>query len=158
MTDSNERKREYLLRYLRAIHRVNRAELDLRQTSAIGPSAIIYDDMPHGSPDLNGLERIAIQADKQLADLNRAEADAARIHDEILRVIESLGVDSQINVMFYRYVYYEQTQSERANNLRGTRQLSWSEIADRLSYSIDRVAHIHGEALARLEIPQVDRQ
>ena len=85
MTDSNERKREYLLRYLRAIHRVNRAELDLRQTSAIGPSAIIYDDMPHGSPDLNGLERIAIQADRQLADLNRAEADAARIHDEILR-------------------------------------------------------------------------
>ena len=53
------------------------------------------------------LERIAIQADKQLADLNRAEADAAQIHDEILRVIESLGVDSQINVMFYRYVYYE---------------------------------------------------
>jgi hypothetical protein len=155
MTDSNERKREYLLRYLRALHRVNRAELELRATSAIGPSAIVYDDIPHGSPDLTGLERIAIKADKQLAELNRAEAEAERIHDEIMQVIEELGVDSQVNVMFYRYVCHEKTHYERTNSLRGTRQLSWGEIADRLSYSIDRVTHIHGEALERLN---VDRQ
>lgn len=157
MNMENERKKAWLMRYNSAVDRLNQAETELRNARTIGARAIVYDDMPHGSPELHGLETYAIQLEQKIDACNRAESDAHRIHDEVLAAINRLP-RPQRDVMFYRYVCFEQTRTEHKAGLYGSRQLSWQEIADTMAYSLDRVAHIHGEALARLEIPQVDRQ
>ena len=153
MNNENETKRAYLMRYLTAKRRKNEADEELEQLCYIGVKPITYDDMPHGTPNLTGIEAIAIRAEQQLAQLRHATTICMDIRDEVRSVIDALPSEAEQLVMYYRYMCYQRTEYERKHGREGTRQLTWDEIAERMCYSRDRVAHVHGEALQHLRIP-----
>lgn len=153
MNTDNELKKAWLMRYLYAKRRKNEADDELDQLCAVGSRAITYSDMPKGSPDLNGLETIAIAADRKLEELRAATAECQKTRDEVRRAINKLPETESV-IMFYRYTCYQQTDYERKHKREGTRQLTWQEIANKTNYSIHNVWRIHGAALAHLQIPK----
>jgi DNA-directed RNA polymerase specialized sigma24 family protein len=154
MNTDNELKKAWLMRYLHAKRRKNEADDELDQICTPGSRAIIYSDMPHGSPDLTGLESIAIRAELQLDELRKATTVCMDTRDEVRKAIDALPSETEQLVMYYRYMCFQQSQYEREHRREGTRQLSWDEIAERMDYSYGRVTHIHGDALNHLQIPE----
>lgn len=152
MLEQNELKRDWLLRWRVAVMKWNAAEDDLEEVCAVGSRAITYTDMPHGSPELTGLEATAIRAENALAVYKSAIDNAHTVRIEIRTAIDQLP-EAEGLVLFYRYLALKRTDFEQRSRREGTRQLTWDEIADRMGYSRDRVAHIHGEALQHLQVP-----
>lgn len=155
MLEQNERKRDYLLRYQRARQKKNEADEELDEICAVGSKAIVYTDMPHGSPDQAGLEKIAVTAERQLAELRHATEICQQIRDEVRAVIEALPSETEQLVLFYRYMCLQKTEYEKKHGREGTRLLTWDEIAEKSGYSYDRVTHMHGDALAHLKVPAI---
>ena len=155
MLPENEVKQEWLLRYLHAKRRLNLASEILRELITVGPKAIEYSDMPKGSPVLTGLEAQAVRLESQIEAVKRAEAYRDQMYREVSEAVYELQNATQAEVMGYRYLAYKRTPYELLNGLDGTLQRGWEEIAEIMGYSVDRVAHIHGEALANIK---VDRQ
>lgn len=154
MLEQNERKRDYLLRYQRARKRKNEADEELDEICAVGSKAIVYTDMPHGSPDQTGIEKIAVTAERQLAELRRAAEACQRIRDEVRGAIEELPSETEQLVLLYRYMCLQKTEYEQKHGREGTRLLTWSEIAERTGYSVDWITHVHGDALAHMKMPE----
>ena len=156
MNTDNERKRQWLMRYLYAKQRKNEADLELTQLCTVSAKAIEYSDMPRGSSTPHGLETIAEAAERQLEELRKATRECTRIRDEVRAAIGALS-ETESCVMFYRYTCYKQSPCEQRNRLEGTTQMSWAEIAERMHYSVQNVWRIHGAALAHLDIPTNNR-
>lgn len=152
MLPINEQKKEWLLRYLYAKRRVNLVNEILSELCAVGASAITYDDMPKGSPTPHGLEVHAIRLESQYEAVRKAEAYRDQVFTELVDAINQLTDDTQKIVMTHRYINIQRTAYEQAHKQEGTRLLTWDEIAERTGYSIDRVTHVHGEALANLQL------
>lgn len=154
MTPENERKKAWLCRYLE-VRRDQLAlehELEQYRLSAL-PSGISYDGVGGGGSVPHGYEVYAAKLDEYFLELSKQIEKCQTIRREVVRAIESLPSEAERTLMKMRYVFLDEVRS--GNNIIGYRPQRFESIAFRMDYTIDRIWHIHGEALAHLNI---DRQ
>lgn len=154
MTPENERKKAWLCRYLEARRDQLALEHELTQyrLSAL-PSGISYDGVGGGGSVPHGYEVYAAKLDEYFLELSTQIATCQRVRRETLAAIESLSSESERTLMKMRYIFLEEVRS--GNVVVGYRPQRFESIAYKMDYTIDRIWHIHGEALAHL---QLDRQ
>ena len=130
------------LRSLRGEQREMKILLEMRENVFLSllPPAIRYDKDHVQTSPMDALpERVArmCELDKEI-EKRIAELDVHRA--EAFKMIKQLDDNTGRTVML---LYYLQTHKD------GT-SLSWTDVANQLSYSEDRVRHIHGEMLEQL--------
>ena len=137
MTEENERKKEYLLRYQKAKAEVSRIDTELQELeriTAIKP--ISYDGMPHSSGGVKDLAAFSVKADQLRHKLIKARYQQIKVFKEIHDHINAIDDDKQKDVL----IYYD---------IKG---MSWEEIAVKIGYTYRHTIRIHGYALAALKI------
>lgn len=137
MTEENERKKEYLLRYQKAKAEVSRIDTELQELeriTAIKP--ISYDGMPHSSGGVKDLAAFAVKADQLRHKLIKARYQQIKVFKEIHDHINAIDDDKQKDVLIYYYI----------------KGMSWEEIAVKIGYTYRHTIRIHGYALAALKI------
>jgi len=154
VTPENERKKEWLCRYLEAKRDQLAIEHELEQyrLSAL-PSGISYDGVGGGGSVPHGYEVYASKLDEYFLELSTQIATCQRVRRETLAAIESLPSESERTLMKMRYIFLDEVRS--GNVVVGYRPQRFESIAYKMDYTIDRIWHIHGESLAHL---QLDRQ
>lgn len=137
MTEENERKKEYLQRYQKAVSEVEQIDIELtelRRITAIKPMS--YDGMPHTSGGDNDLSAFAVKADRLEKKLIKARYRRIKVFKEISDHIRAIPDDKQKKVLTYRYIS----------------GMSWEEIAVKIGYTYRHTTRLHGEALQNLKI------
>jgi hypothetical protein len=154
MTPENERKKAWLCRYLEVKRDQLALEHELEQyrLSAL-PSGISYDGVGGGGSVPHGYEVYAAKLDEYFLELSAQIATCQRVRRETIAAIESLPSEAERTLMKMRYIFLDEIRSN--GNVVGYRPQRFESIAFRMDYTIDRIWHIHGEALAHL---QLDRQ
>jgi len=138
MTTENELKKEYLRGYRQHVRRLDRIEAELEELRAMKMAIFVnIDGMPHGSgqTDMSGYAAELDQLERKLLEERRRRV---RAYNEIVKRIKNLSSESELDVLFYRYI----------------KGLAWWEIAEKMHYSERWVLKIHGEALAHLKLPK----
>ena len=132
----NEKKKEYLWGYQRALRKQRELEEEIRQLrlDTMVPS-LIQDGMPHGSGggDLSGY---AARVDGLLEELRELVEKKLDIRREISRKIEEMGNETEGTLLRYRYIM----------------GLSFEEIAVKMGYTYRHVTRLHGMALQNFKI------
>ena len=132
----NDRKKEYLKGYQRALREIDRIRglLQELQIDKMCPS-LIQDGMPHGSgtSDLSGY-----MAKKESLEMRLLKAQEAALEelDDITDHIDRLRSENEIDVLFNRYI----------------KGMGWEEIAVKMGYSWQWIHKIHSSALKNLRI------
>ena len=132
----NDRKKEYLKGYQRALREIDRiiGLLQELQIDKMCPS-LIQDGMPHGSgtSDLSGYMAKKENLEMRLL---KAQEKALNELDDITDHIDRLRDDNEIDVLFNRYI----------------KDMGWEEIAVKMGYSWQWIHKIHSSALKNLII------
>lgn len=132
----NEKKKEYLWGYQRALRKQKELEEEICQLrlDTMVPS-LIQDGMPHGSGggDLSGY---AARVDGLLEELRELVGEKLDIRREISRKIEEMGNETEGTLLRYRYIM----------------GLSFEEIAVKMGYTYRHVTRLHGMALQNFKI------
>lgn len=132
----NEKKKEYLWGYQRALRKQKELEEEICQLrlDTMVPS-LIQDGMPHGSGggDLSGY---AAKVGGLLEDLRELVEKKLDIRREISRKIEEMGNETEGTLLRYRYIM----------------GLSFEEIAVKMGYTYRHVTRLHGMALQNFKI------
>lgn len=151
MTPENEAKKEWLSRYLEARRDQLAIEHELEQyrLSAL-PSGISYDGVGGSGSVPHGYEVYAAKLDDYFLELSDQLAKCQRIRREVTAVIESLPSEAERTLMKMHYIFLEEVRS--GGNVIGYRLQRFESIAYKMDYSIDRIWHLHGEALAHLNL------
>ena len=151
MTPENETRKEWLSRYLEARRDQLAIEHELEQyrLSAL-PSGISYDGVGGSGSVPHGYEVYASRLDDYFLELSDQLAKCQTIRKEVTRVIESLPSEAERTLMKMHYIFLEEVRS--GGNVIGYRLQRFESIAYKMDYSIDRIWHLHGEALAHLNL------
>lgn len=132
----NDRKKEYLKGYQRALREIDRiiGLLQELQIDKMCPS-LIQDGMPHGSgtSDLSGYMAKKENLEMRLL---KAQEKALMELDDITDHIDRLRNENEIDVLFNRYI----------------KGMGWEEIAVKMGYSWQWIHKIHSSALKNLRI------
>ena len=132
----NEKKKEYLKSYGKALRREQRIldEIQCLSLDKMFPS-IVQDGMPHGSSqeDLSGY---AATLDEMIEDLKKERLEKVKIRKKIERSIRNLKDEDEQEVLRLRYIS----------------GLAWGEVAEKMGFSTRRATQIHGNALLNLKI------
>lgn len=152
MTPENEEKRDYLEGYMRAVKANKEIEMEIDQMrlARMYPT-LNQDGMPHAHNHTD-LSDYAVAISDLLEKYEIRKMKKIHKKHEISEVIDTLHNETEKLILRYRYLCLVQTQEEMKNREEGSRQLTWNEIALKSGYSYDRVTHIHGEALANLQL------
>ena len=136
MTEENEKKKEYLRGYERAIRQMERSELRIKEIrlNKLCPSVII-DDMPHGTSK-NDLSSYAAALDQEEQDYMKARYQRIKLCTEISDKIESLKNEDEKDVLMYRYI----------------KLMKWEDICTKMQRSWKQVHRIHSSALKNFEM------
>ena len=132
----NDRKKEYLKGYQRALREIDRIRelLQELQIDKMCPS-LNQDGMPRGSgtSDLSGY-----MAKKESLEMRLLKAQEAALNelDDITDHIDRLRNENEIDVLFNRYI----------------KDMGWEEIAVKMGYSWQWIHKIHSSALKNLRI------
>lgn len=148
----NEEKREYLEGYIRAVKASKEIEMEIEQLrlAQMYPT-LNQDGMPHAHNHTD-LSDYAAAISGLLEKYEKKRLQKIHKKHEISEAIDVLQNDTERLILRYRYLCLVQTQEEKKKHEEGSRQLTWNEIALKSGYSFDRVTHIHGEALAHLQL------
>lgn len=132
----NEKKKEYLWGYQRALRKQRELEEEICQLrlDTMVPS-LIQDGMPHGSGD-GDLSGYAARVDGLLKELRELVEKKLDIRREISRKIEEMGNETEGTLLRYRYIM----------------GLSFEEIAVKMGYTYRHVTRLHGMALQNFKI------
>ena len=132
----NEKKKEYLKSYKKALRREQRIldEIQCLRLDKMFPS-IVQDGMPHGSSqtDLSGY---AATLDEMIEDLKRERLEKVKIRKKIERSIRNLENEDEQEVLRLRYI----------------NGLAWGEVAEEMGFSTRRATQIHENALLNLKL------
>lgn len=132
----NEKKKEYLKSYKKALRREQRIldEIQCLRLDKMFPS-IVQDGMPHGSSqtDLSGY---AATLDEMIEDLKRERLEKVKIRKKIERSIRNLENEDEQEALRLRYI----------------NGLAWGEVAEEMGFSTRRATQIHENALLNLKI------
>ena len=136
LKEENEKKKEYLWGYQRAVKAVERIEEELRELkmSKIYPPTV-NDGMPRGSggSDLSGY---AGRVDQMERKLKKARYLRIQKMKEITDRINALPSEEEKEVLTYRYI----------------RKMKWEEIAVKMGYSWKQIHRIHSKALENFKM------
>lgn len=138
MTEENEMKKKYLMRYrqmTRAVERIEEQIKDLRREK-MNPAYIIT-NMPHGGNGVKDLSGYAAKLDELISMLVQTKYNRISAYTEIQKQIEMVPDEVEQELLFFRYI----------------KGYSFSQIADAMEYSFRNVTRIHGKALEHFEIP-----
>ena len=132
----NDRKKEYLKGYQRALREIDRIRglIQELQIDKMCPS-LIQDGMPHGSGTSDLSEYMAKKENLEMRLLKAQEAALEEL-DDITDHIDRLRNDNEIDVLFNRYI----------------KGMGWEEIAEKMGYSWQWIHKIHSSALKNLRI------
>ena len=132
----NEKKKDYLWGYQRALRKQKELEEEICQLrlDTMVPS-LIQDGMPHGSGggDLSGY---MAKVDELLNELDKLATETINLRREISQKIEWVENETENTVLRYRYILKK----------------SFLEIANNMGYSYDHILRVHGEALKHFKI------
>lgn len=136
MTEENEKKKEYLRGYERAVRQMERSELRIKEIrlNKMCPS-VIADGMPHtsGGGDLSGY---AAMLDREEKRYMKARYQKTILGKEIVNKIRKIRNSDEVKILKYRYI----------------RLWSWNKIAKKLGKSTRQILRIHGKALEDFSI------
>lgn len=132
----NEKKKEYLKSYRKALRRERRIldEIQCLRLDKMFPS-IVQDGMPHGSSqtDLSGY---AATLDEMIEDLKKERLEKVKIRKKIEQSIRNLEDEDEQEVLRLRYIS----------------GLKWEEVAAEMGYSWKQTHRFHSAALKNLKM------
>jgi len=134
--EENERKREYLRGYERAVRQMERSELRIQEMrlSRTCPS-VINDGMPHAS-SFHDLSSYAALLDQEERRYMKYRYQRIKSCKEITDRIERLLKEDEKDVLLYRYI----------------KLMRWEDIAERMKLSRRGVHYLHSNALKNFKI------
>lgn len=140
MIRENLQKKIYLQSYRAAVQQIGRLEDERNEiiTDMASAKAINYDGMPHASGNNSDLSDMMIRLDGVIGKINAAINEKWELRKEIRQAIEALNSENEKTILYYRYIHY----------------FTWEQIAERMSYSLQHVYYLHGDALNHFEIPK----
>ena len=138
--DENNRKKEYLNGYRKAVRRIRRVDEDLEELQELAKSvkATDYSGMPHGGGTSKDLSDELARIDSLKRKLEREKEQGVESYISIEKCIGEVEDEEENDVLFYRYV----------------KGLRWWEIAEKMECTERWVHKLHGRALNRLKIPK----
>ena len=138
--DENNRKKEYLNGYRKAIRRIRRVDEELEELQELAKSvkATGYSGMPHGGGTSKDLSDELARIDSLKRKLEREKEQVVESYISIEKCIRDVEDEEENDVLFYRYV----------------KGLRWWEIAEKMECTERWVNKLHGRALNRLKIPK----
>lgn len=132
----NEKKKEYLRGYERAVRQMERSELRIREIrlSRICP-VVVNDGMPHASScrDLSSYAALLDQEERRYMKYRYQRIKKCK---EITDRIERLSDEDEKDVLLYRYI----------------KLLNWEDIAVKMGFSWQHVHKIHARALKNFKM------
>ena len=136
LQEENEKKKEYLSQYLKAMRREQDilAEIQRLRADRMFPS-IVNDGMPGGG-NHGDLSDFAVLLDEQIELLKKERLEKVRAYSDILKRIKMVMDDNERDTLWYRYIS----------------GMKWGEIADRMGYSVQHVFKLHGNALINFKM------
>lgn len=134
----NEKKKEYLKGYEKAVRQLHRIELEIQEMrlNKICPS-ILLDGMPHAHGG-NDLSAYAVLLEREERKYRKARYERIHKCKEIKDKIEQLGNEDEKDVLLYRYI----------------KLMKWEEICTKMKYSWKQIHRIHSNALDHFKLPQ----
>ncbi len=135
--EENERKKEYLKSYQRAVRREERIlqEIQRLRLDRIFPE-VVNDGMPHGSSQTD-LSDYIVLVDEQINLLKQERLEKAKTRNDIEKHIRELKDDDEQDVLRTRYI-------------KGVSK--WEDVAKEMNYSLRKVHNLHSSALIHLKI------
>ena len=136
--ESNEKKKEYLRSYQKAVRREQEIldEIQQLRMDKMFPS-VVNDGMPKGSKQSDLSEYVA-KVDELIQKLKNERFKKIKLMDDILYSISVLEDDDEKSVLRLRYI-------------KGVR---WEDICVAIDYSWKQTHRIHSRALKNLQIPK----
>lgn len=136
--ESNEKKKEYLRSYQKAVRREQEILEEIQQLrmDKMFPS-VVNDGMPKGSKQSDLSEYIA-KVDELIQELKNERFKKIKLMDDILYSISVLEDEDEKTVLRLRYI-------------KGVR---WEDICVAIDYSWKQTHRIHSRALKNLQIPK----
>lgn len=136
--ESNEKKKEYLRSYQKAVRREQEIMDEIQQLrmDKMFPS-VVNDGMPKGSEQSDLSEYVA-KIDELIQKLKNERFKKIKLMDDILYSISVLEDDDEKSVLRLRYI-------------KGVR---WEDICVAIDYSWKQTHRIHSRALKNLQIPK----
>lgn len=131
LIEENERKKEYLKSYQRAVRREAEIldEIQRLRMNKMFPS-VVNDGMPKGNSQSDLSEYAAI-LDEQIQELKEERLENVRIYQ---------GIEGRIRKM-------ENEDEQRVLRLRYIKGMKWDEVAVEMGYSLKWTHKIHSDAL-----------
>lgn len=132
----NEKKKEFLRRYQKAVRREQDIldEIQRLRADKMFPS-VCNDGMPRGSSQTDLSDYIA-EIDAAIEDLKKERLEKIKIYREIEMRIRCMKDEDEQEVLRMRYI-------------KGTK---WEDIAEKMNYSYSGTLKLHGRALTDIEI------
>ena len=137
--NSNDKKKEYLNKYLDCVRSVKRIEEQISELrySIMCPS-VKTSDMPTSSNNQKDLSDYIVKSDKLVSEMLKKRYERIAIYTDIFRRIENLDDEDERTVLTLRYI----------------KGLKWEKIALEISVEWATVHRIHARALRHFEMPE----
>lgn len=132
----NEKKKEFLRKYRRAVRREQEIldEIQRLRADKMFPS-VCNDGMPRGSSQTDLSDYIA-EIDAAIEDLKEERLEKIKIYREIEMRIRCMKDEDEQEVLRMRYI----------------KGMKWEDIAEKMNYSYSGTLKLHGRALTDIEI------
>ena len=132
----NEKKKEFLRKYRRAVRREQDIldEIQRLRADKMFPS-VCNDGMPRGSSQTDLSDYIA-EIDAAIEDLKEERLEKIKIYREIEMQIRCMKDEDEQEVLRMRYI----------------KGMKWEDIAEKINYSYSGTLKLHGRALTDIEI------
>lgn len=132
----NEKKKEFLKRYRKAVRREQDIldEIQRLRADKMFPS-VCNDGMPRGSSQTDLSDYIA-EIDAAIEDLKEERLEKIKIYREIEMRIRCMKDEDEQEVLRMRYI----------------KGMKWDDIAEKINYSYSGTLKLHGRALTDIEI------
>lgn len=136
--EENNRKKEYLRKYLEAkrMQEVLEREIDELRIDRMIPSGLLQDGMPHGSSGGGDLSGYVARLDELDRKLRAQMYKKIQLRAEITEKIDAMSDETESLLLRLRYIH----------------GLKWEEVAVKMDYSWRAVHKIHSKALEHFKI------
>ncbi len=131
MNTENKGKKDCLREYERAVHRMERSRLRIKEIrlGRMVP-AVMNDGMPHARNN-NDLSSYAVLLEREEKRYAKAKKECGEAYELLVGEIERLKDEKEKDVLTYRYI----------------RLMGWNDICDAMGCSLQHIYRIHAKAL-----------